>query len=650
MNAGTDRWGGADLVVLGDDALGARLARAVAFPATPDLAPRVRARIEREDLAARRGTRPGRWSAGGLLRGWPRLGRGAVLALLALLVAAVVTAAALLGVPGIGFRTVPEVPRASIQASLEASLQTDLLRLGRPVVREEVGATSRMPFFQPGAGAGLGAPDRLLYDATLGGGMVTSLWAATPDLPATGEEGIGLLISQLRADVRTSYLEKVMDPGVTLERVTIGDGEGWWFTGARHLLVDRPDGVVEIPIRLAGDTLVWSKDGFTFRLETAAGKERAIAFAAGLEPAFDPAAVDIVLEPFATGLDQPVFATGNGTGPAWLYVVEQPGRIVRVSPAGQVADEPFLDATSLVTAGGEQGLLGLAFHPGFEQNRRFFVNYTRADDGATVISEFHAPTDEVADPASERILLVIDQPYGNHNGGMIAFDRDGMLLIGMGDGGAGGDPHGYGQARDQLLGKLLRIDVDGAEPYAIPADNPFADGTEALPEIWALGLRNPWRFSVDRATGDIWLGDVGQGSQEEIDVLPAGAGGLNLGWVLAEGSECGDPAACEAAGLTPPVVSVDHGEGVCSIIGGYVYRGSRQPGLMGGYLFSDYCRGDLWLISPAEAVAGTPVEKRLAGHHDGSITSFAEDDEGELYAVDHGGAILRVTTVPAASA
>jgi glucose/arabinose dehydrogenase len=358
-------------------------------------------------------------------------------------------------------------------------------------------------------------------------------------------------------------------------------------------------------------------------------------------PALGAEAPTLALRPFAEGLESPVFVTGDGAGSGQLYVVEQGGRIRLLSADGSVRDEPYLDIAERVAAGGEQGLLGLAFHPGFGTAGRLYVDYTRAGDGATVISEFRADL-AAADPDSERILLVIPQPYANHNGGMLAFDRQGMLLVGMGDGGGGGDPDGNGQDRRALLGKLLRLDVDGAEPYAIPADNPFADGVTAAPEIWALGLRNPWRFSVDRGSGDLWVGDVGQSAWEEVDVIPAGQGGLDLGWNIMEGPACYGTAQCDANGLTLPVATLGHDSGVCSVVGGYVYRGERFPQLVGDYLFSDYCSGDLWLLPAADAVAGKPLEPLLVGHHDGAIVSFGEDDAGELYVVDHGGSILRL--------
>jgi glucose/arabinose dehydrogenase len=360
--------------------------------------------------------------------------------------------------------------------------------------------------------------------------------------------------------------------------------------------------------------------------------------------------VSLSLRPLAEGLEMPVLVSGDGTGSGRLYAVEQVGRIRIISPDGELRGEPFLDISERLVAGGERGLLGLAFHPDHAANGRLFVDYTRAQDGATVIAEYRSDGDAV-DPASERILLVIPQPDTNHNGGMLAFDRDGMLLVGMGDGGGAGDPGDFAQDPRALLGKLLRLDVDGTPPYAIPADNPFADGVTAAPEIWALGLRNPWRFSVDRETGDVWIGDVGQGTREEIDVIPAGQGGLDFGWDITEGDGCYEAAECDTEGLTWPLVSIGHDSGVCSVVGGHVYRGTRYPALAGSYVFSDYCSGDLWVLPAAAdaAAAGAQVEPLLAGSHDGRIVSFGEDDAGELYVVDHGGTILRLESSSSAA-
>jgi glucose/arabinose dehydrogenase len=350
----------------------------------------------------------------------------------------------------------------------------------------------------------------------------------------------------------------------------------------------------------------------------------------------DRLAIDMV--PLVEGFDQPVFVTATPDGSDELYVVEQTGRVRIVGADRVTADTPFLDLSADVMFGGERGLLGLAFHPAFADNGRLFVNYTRAGDGATVIAEFSA-VDGRADRASERQLLVIDQPFANHNGGMIGFDAAGMLLIGTGDGGSGGDPLGAAQDPGLLLGKLLRIDVDGGEPYDIPADNGFVDSDTHRPEIHATGLRNPWRFSIDPEGGHVYIGDVGQGGWEEVNVLPRGAGGLNFGWNLMEGPEC-YLEGCDPSAYTPPVLSYSHDEG-CSIIGGHAYRGTAQPSLVGIYLFGDYCSGTIWAAVADEMVTGAAHAVPVLSF-DGRLVSFGEDQAGELYAVDQAGRILHL--------
>jgi glucose/arabinose dehydrogenase len=359
----------------------------------------------------------------------------------------------------------------------------------------------------------------------------------------------------------------------------------------------------------------------------------------------DPGALTLRLEPFAEGVSSPVFVTHAGDGSGLLYAVERGGTIRIVEPDGSVRPDPFLDITARVTSGGEQGLLGLAFHPAYPDDGRFYVMYTAAGDGANTVSEFTA-TGAAADPASERVLLSIPDFASNHNGGMVAFGPDGYLYIGTGDGGGGGDPEENGQDPFALLGKILRIDIevtgsDGA-PYAIPADNPFGDGARAAPEVWALGMRNPWRFSFDRETGDIWIGDVGQGRWEEIDAEPAGAGGRNYGWDIMEGPDCFEEEGCDTAGLTLPVAAYTHDEGGCTVIGGYVYRGDSYPDVEGTYLYGDYCSGLVWGLDAAAAMAtGTaqPVQFLEEGM---TLSAFGEDEAGELYAVDLAGRILRL--------
>ncbi len=330
-----------------------------------------------------------------------------------------------------------------------------------------------------------------------------------------------------------------------------------------------------------------------------------------------------------------------------IFIVEQAGRI-RLLKRGSLAGTPFLDIVSRVGSGGERGLLGLAFHPRYAENGRFFVNYTDRS-GDTHIAEFKASpaSSDAADPGTERLLLLVDQPYANHNGGGLAFGNDGMLYIGLGDGGSGGDPHGNAQSLGTHLGKMLRIDVDGGSPYGVPRDNPFVGRAGALPEIWAYGLRNPWRFAFDRATGDLVIGDVGQNAVEEIDLgLASRRGGENYGWNVMEGSRCYRPAAgCSTAGLTLPISEYTHGDG-CSITGGVVYRGCRMPGYHGTYFYSDYCTP---FVRSFRIENGRPVDARdwssSLGREVASPSSYGVDAEGEVYIVDHAGKVLKI--VPA---
>ena len=360
------------------------------------------------------------------------------------------------------------------------------------------------------------------------------------------------------------------------------------------------------------------------------------AFAWAEAPIEDPFQIEL-LPVVTAGLDHPLYVTHAGDGSKRLFIVEQGGRI-RVLEQGALAPLPFLDITDRVRSGGEQGLLGLAFHPDYRTNGRFFVNYTRKPDGATVIAEYRRGSRNVAS-RQERLLLLVPQPYPNHNGGMVAFGPDGLLYLGLGDGGAGGDPHNHGQDPDHLLGKILRIDVDHGDPYAIPADNPFAqDGGK--PEVYAWGLRNPWRFSFDAATGDLWAADVGQYKWEEVDRVVLGG---NYGWRVMEGMHCFKPAvSCDMTGLVAPVVEYDHAGGRCSITGGYVYRGKAAPRLNGLYLYADYCSGELFGFR-AGGAGPVAVNARLLLKTSMRISSFGVDEEGEVYLINHGGGVYRVT-------
>lgn len=353
----------------------------------------------------------------------------------------------------------------------------------------------------------------------------------------------------------------------------------------------------------------------------------------------------LALETVVTGLEFPV---GLAAPPAdaRLFVLEKGGRI-RIIENGSLGPT-FLDLRGRVSTGSEQGLLGLAFDPAYASNGRFVVNYTDPS-GDTRISAFHVSADpDAADAASESVLLAVDQPFDNHNGGQLAFGPDGDLYIGLGDGGSGGDPNGNGQSLSTLLGKVLRVDLEGAQPYAIPPDNPFAAsaGASVRGEIWSYGLRNPWRFSFDRATGDLYIGDVGQGNYEEIDISTAAAGagrGLNFGWNRMEGTHCFPPDAgesCDRTGLILPVLDYDHSQG-CSVTGGYVYRGSAIPDLAGTYFYADFCGG--WVRS-FRFSAGQAADRREWPDLSpgGSITSFGEDAAGELYLLTSEGAVYRI--------
>lgn len=351
--------------------------------------------------------------------------------------------------------------------------------------------------------------------------------------------------------------------------------------------------------------------------------------------AFDAARVAVTLEPIVGGLEDPLAVTHAGDGGGRLFVAQQGGQ-VRIVDGGRLAARPFLDIADRVRSGGERGLLGLAFHPAYPDDPRLFVDYTD-ENGDTRVSSFEVdPADPArADPDSEVRLLFVEQPFPNHNGGALAFGPDGFLYVATGDGGSGGDPQGFGQRLDTLLGKVLRIDVDrteGERAYGIPADNPFARRAGAAPEIWLYGLRNPWRMAFDRATGDLWLGDVGQGAWEEVDVARAGAGGgANYGWNTMEGNHCfRPPSGCDETTSRPPVAEYSHDLG-CTVIGGHVYRGTDQPSLVGGYLFADYCSGLVFAIAAAGDEAREPV---VVLESDATISSFGEDEAGELYATD----------------
>ncbi len=354
---------------------------------------------------------------------------------------------------------------------------------------------------------------------------------------------------------------------------------------------------------------------------------------------------NLALEEVANGFANPLLLTSPPGDPR-LFVVERTGQI-QIIDGGVRALRAFLDIGSKVqTAESEQGLLGLAFHPDYASNGRFFVNYIDKTSDDTVIAEYAVSSDRNLASATEKRLLTIVQPDWNHNGGMLAFGPDGYLYIGVGDGGSGGDPSNYAQRTTELLGSILRIDVNGAAPYAIPASNPFASGANgSKAEIWAYGLRNPWRFSFDRSTGDLYIGDVGQADWEEINVQPAGSGGgENYGWRVMEGAHCFNPSSgCDMTGKVMPVAEYDHTGGACSVTGGYVYRGSCLTAMQGQYFYGDFCNNKIWTLGwPGDT---TPVDRTSnldPSFALGGISSFGEDAFGELYVISYSGRIFKI--------
>ena len=348
----------------------------------------------------------------------------------------------------------------------------------------------------------------------------------------------------------------------------------------------------------------------------------------------------------ASGLTRPLYVTHAGDGSGRLFIVEQ-GGLIKIWQDGAVLDTPFLDVSELISQEArsadytERGLLGLAFHPDFAANGQFFINYTERQNHGTVVARYTVSADDPnrADPASEVQLLYVPQPYGNHNGGHMVFGPDGYLYISLGDGGSGGDPQGNGQNLGTLLGTLLRIDVNVEDGYAIPPDNPFVGNDTARPEIWAWGLRNAWRFSFDRETGDLYIADVGQYSWEEVSFQPADSpGGENYGWNAYEGTHefSGNPPASD---VVMPILEYGHSNGRCSITGGYVYRGVDVPGLQGVYFYGDWCTGTIWTAWQGEDGVWQSQVSLESGRR---ISSFGEDEDGELYVVDHGGALLKI--------
>jgi len=367
----------------------------------------------------------------------------------------------------------------------------------------------------------------------------------------------------------------------------------------------------------------------------------------------------LILQPFITsGLSNPVFLTNAGDGSNRLFIVEQGGKI-KIFSNGQLLSTPFLDLTASVVCCGEQGLLGLAFHPQFKTNGRFWVFYTAKPPspnptgtvGDNTLEEYQVSPANAnqANPTPVRTLFHIPDPFPNHNAGMLGFGPDGYLYVTTGDSGSGGDPNGNGQNVNVLFGKMLRLDVDNipaGATYGIPPTNPFVGQTDKRPEIWAYGFRNPWRWSFDRQTGDQLVGDVGQGIWEEIDVLPKGVGGGNYGWNTREGAHCFQPSTgCQTTSLIDPVLEYNHSQGDCAVIGGYVYRGSAFPSLQGTYLYADECTGRVWR---ARNQGGTWTSTEALDTNL-NPSAFGEDEAGEVYLVNLGGSVLRVANVATCS-
>ena len=384
------------------------------------------------------------------------------------------------------------------------------------------------------------------------------------------------------------------------------------------------------------------------RLLTCLGLSLGSAFCAsgcsGDDPAGPPVGTGAILQEVVTGLSAPLYLTAPPGDAARLFIVEKTGGI-RIIKDGILLTDPYLDLSSRISNGGEQGLLGLAFDPDYATSGRFIVHFTDLA-GSTTVSRFQVSSNpDVADPASELVILTAAQPFANHNGGQVAFGPDGFLYLALGDGGGSGDPDNRGQDLSELLGSILRIDVRSTDPYTVPADNPFVQS--AVPQVWSYGLRNPWRFSFDRATGDLYVADVGEGLWEEINVSPAGAGGgkgANYGWNIMEGAHCFRESSCDQTGLTLPVFEYSHQEG-CSVTGGYVYRGSAIPELQGHYFYGDFCQG--WVRSLRYAAGAVTDQTQWPSlTPGGSVLSFGEDAAGELYVLDQGGRVSKVVPDP----
>jgi glucose/arabinose dehydrogenase len=421
------------------------------------------------------------------------------------------------------------------------------------------------------------------------------------------------------------------------------DPEDGPLTGAALAWSSSVDGALGTGSPLSVTTLSLGQHTITLRATDDSGAHTDASITLNVTTAAPTLGFDTI----ASGLSAPVFITGAPGDASRLFVVEQGGTI-RIIKSGVLQPTPFLDISSAVLCCGEEGLLGLAFDPNYRSNGRFYVSYDSLrpapDTGAqSVVARFTVSGNpDLANAASGQTILTVKQPYSNHKGGMIAFGADGYLYFGLGDGGSGGDPQGHGQDRTDLLGSMLRLDVSGTGTYSIPPTNPYASSTTFKKELWNYGLRNPWRWSFDRQTHDLYIGDVGQNLYEEIDVQPASStGGENYGWNIMEGLHCYSPSSgCNQAGITLPVLEYDHSQG-CAVVGGYVYRGSAIPALQGTYFYSDNCssfiRSFRWTGSGIAESKSWPALETSA-----SVSSFGEDSAGELYVVDLAGRIYKV--------
>jgi glucose/arabinose dehydrogenase len=359
----------------------------------------------------------------------------------------------------------------------------------------------------------------------------------------------------------------------------------------------------------------------------------------------NPGRLGLTLQQVVTGLDNPVFLTAP-TGDARLFIVERSGRI-RIVQNGTLLAAPFLDIHDRTTTDNERGLLSLAFHPQYAANGLFFVYYTDPN-GDLVIERFSVSSagSSVADSLSGvRILSIPHAEFGNHNGGLLSFGPDGYLYLGTGDGGGSGDPLGNGQNTSSLLGKMLRIDVNAstsAEPYTIPPSNPFINQNGKRPEIWAYGLRNPWRYAFDAPNNLLFIADVGENRREEVDVASVGQAGLNYGWNIMEGTACFAGDQCDRQGLSLPVIDYDHAGNGCAITGGYVYRGSAIPAMQGRYFYSDLCAG--WLKSFVYVNGAAAEQTTWDIQNVAPVYSFGQDAQNELYLLSGNGSVYRIVS------